>query len=212
MTNSMDMSLSELQELVTDGKPDVLQSMGLQKLDITAIELNSSFQRNTDLSLRLLLKDIEGGIIPQLKCGFSLWVYALSSGRQIELQLDMSISRKSRLYYEHLFALEQTDITLVGHTNLKLKFKYKCELSIFFLRLCGKGEKNESFSRVTTIQQSNYLKKIVYFNWLTFSKLKMLEQSFSFCVLKWFDSLLKKSLFFSQRLSTFCHLVSEILT
>ena len=85
ITDSVDMSLSKLQELLTDGKPDVLQSMGLQKLDITAIELNSSFQRNTDLSLRLLLNDIKGGIIPQLKCGFSLWVYALSSGRQIEL-------------------------------------------------------------------------------------------------------------------------------
>lgn len=53
----------------------------------------------------------------------------------------MSIGRKSRLYYEHLFALKQTHITLVGHTNLRLIFKYKRELSIFFLRLCGKGEK-----------------------------------------------------------------------
>ena len=30
ITNSMDMSLSELLELVVDGKPGVVQSMGLQ--------------------------------------------------------------------------------------------------------------------------------------------------------------------------------------
>ena len=42
-------------------------------------ELNSSFQRNTDLSLSLLLNDIEGGIVLQLECGFSLCVYASSS-------------------------------------------------------------------------------------------------------------------------------------
>ena len=30
ITNSLDMSLSKLRELVMDGKPSVLQSMGLQ--------------------------------------------------------------------------------------------------------------------------------------------------------------------------------------
>ena len=32
ITNSMDMSLSELQELVMDGRPGVPQSMGLQRV------------------------------------------------------------------------------------------------------------------------------------------------------------------------------------
>ena len=32
ITDSMDMSLSKLQEKVKDGKPGVLQSMGLQKV------------------------------------------------------------------------------------------------------------------------------------------------------------------------------------
>ena len=32
ITNSMDMSLSKLRELVLDGKPGVLQSMGLQRV------------------------------------------------------------------------------------------------------------------------------------------------------------------------------------
>ena len=32
ITDSMDMSLSKLQELVMDGKPGVLQSMGLQRV------------------------------------------------------------------------------------------------------------------------------------------------------------------------------------
>ena len=32
ITNSMDMSLSKLQELVMTGRPGVLQSMGLQKV------------------------------------------------------------------------------------------------------------------------------------------------------------------------------------
>ena len=32
ITNSMDMSLSELQELVMDGRPGVLQFMGLQRV------------------------------------------------------------------------------------------------------------------------------------------------------------------------------------
>ena len=35
ITDSMDMSLSRLQELVMDGKPGMLQSMGLQESDTT---------------------------------------------------------------------------------------------------------------------------------------------------------------------------------
>ena len=35
ITNSMDVNLSKLQELVMDGKPGMLQSMGLQKSDMT---------------------------------------------------------------------------------------------------------------------------------------------------------------------------------
>ena len=35
ITNSMDMSLGKLQELVMDREPGVLQSMGLQELDTT---------------------------------------------------------------------------------------------------------------------------------------------------------------------------------
>ena len=32
ITDSMDMSLSKLQEMVKDGKPDMLQFMGLQRV------------------------------------------------------------------------------------------------------------------------------------------------------------------------------------
>ena len=35
ITDSMDMSLSRLQELVMDGKPGMLQSMGLQESDLS---------------------------------------------------------------------------------------------------------------------------------------------------------------------------------
>ena len=34
-TDPMDMNLSKLQEIVKTGKPGVLQSMGLQELDLT---------------------------------------------------------------------------------------------------------------------------------------------------------------------------------
>ena len=40
-TNSMDISLSELQEIVEDRKPGVLQSMGLQTSDMT-LQVNSN--------------------------------------------------------------------------------------------------------------------------------------------------------------------------
>ena len=40
-TDSMDMSLSKLQELVMEERPGVLQSMRSQELDMTTIELNS---------------------------------------------------------------------------------------------------------------------------------------------------------------------------
>ena len=51
--NSMDMSLSKLQEMVRAGKPGVLQSMGLQRVrhDSVTKQLGSgNFEQKVDLS------------------------------------------------------------------------------------------------------------------------------------------------------------------
>ena len=47
ITDSMDMSLSKLQELVMDERPDVLQSMGTQRVRHNGVtELNSAYKLN----------------------------------------------------------------------------------------------------------------------------------------------------------------------
>ena len=55
ITDSMDMSLSKLQEVVEDRKPGVLQSMGLKELDMTEwLSNNTTTSKDTALPALLI--------------------------------------------------------------------------------------------------------------------------------------------------------------
>ena len=65
ITNSMNMSLSKLQEMVKDGKPGVLQSMGSQELDTTEqlnnrnlLELGISHMYNVYTNINRKIRDL----------------------------------------------------------------------------------------------------------------------------------------------------------
>ena len=65
ITNSMNMSLSKLQEMVKDGKSGMLQSMGSQELDTTEqlnnrnlLELGISHRYNVYTNINRKIRDL----------------------------------------------------------------------------------------------------------------------------------------------------------
>ena len=105
--------------------------------------------KSTELSSRPLQMTLKVGQF-WAQVGFSLWAYASSSRRQVELQLDMCEGRKQVIFLTSWFflCLQESHMTLVAHSDLRLILNYKSKLSILW---------NLQQSKIN--QQSNYQAK-----------------------------------------------------